>query len=138
MQRKKKGWLNVYSFYRILSNYGTSYWHGFTVLVLMLLFFSGIFLLTGFQPGKETSGIEQRLIEYNLWPDSKHESVSLRQWLPDYGKAILFTLSIITFQRERFYQPVGAWSQFCLFIAVFVLTSQAALVLLAIRRQFRR
>jgi len=138
MRRKKKGWLNVYSLYRILSNYGTSYWQGFIVLVLMLLFFSEIFLLTGFKPSKETLGIEQRLIEYNIWPDSKNQLVSVRQWLTDYGKAILFTLSIVTFQRERFYQPVGVWSQFWLFISVFVLTSQAALVLLAIRRQFRR
>ena len=138
VRRKKKGWLNVYSFYRILSNYGTGYWQGFTVLVLMLLFFSGIFLLTGFKPSKETSGIEPRLIEYNLWPDSKHQPVSLRQWRSDYGKAILLTLSIVTFQRSRPYEPVGSWSQFWLSITFIVITSQAALVLLAIRRQFRR
>ena len=56
MRRKKRGRLNVYSFYRLLSNYGTSYWQGFNILVLMLLLFSGIFLLTGFKPSNRNIG----------------------------------------------------------------------------------
>lgn len=138
IRRKKKGklkWLNGYAVYRILSSYGTSYWQGFAVLLLMILFFSGIFLYTGFRPNKGALDNQLRVIEYDLWFHSNHQTVSFSA---DYVEAILFTLSIIPVQRERYYEPVGAWSQFWSFVAVLVLTSQAALVLLAIRRRFRR
>jgi len=78
------------------------------------------------------------MIEYNLVPDAQHHPVGFGQWIDDYARAILFSLSIITFQRERFYEPVGDWSRFWLFLSVLLLTTQAAMVLLAIRRRFKR
>jgi uncharacterized protein YjbI with pentapeptide repeats len=136
--RKMREWANTHALYKMLSNYGTSYWQAFMVLLLMLFIFSGIFLCTGFQLSKGSTGSTAGVIEYNLWPDSEHHVVPFSQWISDYCKAILFSLSIITFQRERFYEPAGDLSRFWLFIAVFVLTSQTALVLLAIRRRFKR
>ncbi|HEV8366905.1 MAG TPA: hypothetical protein VGQ39_03050 [Pyrinomonadaceae bacterium] len=56
----------------------------------------------------------------------------------DLGESVLFTLSIITFQKERFYEPVGWQAKLCLYSAVLFLTAQAALVLLALRRRFKR
>jgi hypothetical protein len=46
-------WTNGYSIYKLLSNYGTNYWQGFLVLVVLLALFSGIFLCTGLKPSKE-------------------------------------------------------------------------------------
>lgn len=138
---KRKLWehFNAYYLYRLLNNYGTSYWQGFSVLMIMLLCFSGIFLCTGFKTTPKIPGSVSQVIEYDVcWPNSEHFQVAIRQWFQDYRKAFLFTLSIVTFQRSRPYEPVGSWSQLWLSIAIIVITSQAALVLLAIRRQFRR
>jgi uncharacterized protein YjbI with pentapeptide repeats len=150
MRRKRKGlkvkrgwkrtmreWMNTYSVYRILNNYGTSYWRGLALLVGLILIVSWVFQFTGFQLAKEYSGNVGRVIEYDFTFDSSRWA-SLTQCLSDYWKSILFTLSIITFQRERFYEPAGDLSRFWLFIAVFVLTAQLAMVLLAIRRRFKR
>lgn len=137
-RRRIREWLNPYGLYWLMSNYGSSYLQAFLVLVGMLLAISIIFFYSGFQPSKESAGGSNALIEYNFSPDAQHEIVGFGQWVRDYARAILFSLSIITFQRERFYEPVGDWSRFWLFMAVLLLTTQAAMVLLAIRRRFKR
>jgi hypothetical protein len=136
--RRLRETLNAYGLYWLLSRYGTSYWQAFAVLVLLLLLFSMAFLYTGFQPSKENVGKTSRVIEYNCVPDDTHHAVSVRQWISDYKEAILFSLSIITFQRERFYEPIDWQSQFVLYLAVLAMTTQAALLFLSIRRRFRR
>jgi uncharacterized protein YjbI with pentapeptide repeats len=136
--RKLRETLNAYGLYWLLSRYGTSYWQAFAVLLLLLLSFSTAFLYTGFQPSKENVGKNSRVIEYNCVPDDAHHAVSVRQWISDYKEAILFSLSIITFQRERFYEPIDWQSQFVLYLAVLAMTTQAALLFLSIRRRFRR
>jgi uncharacterized protein YjbI with pentapeptide repeats len=154
MRRKKKGdilasgrwykhrwiaeWLNSYNLYRVASNYGTSYWQALCVLVILILVFSVFFLLAGFKPSRDNVDASSRVIEYNVLPDINHRPVSIEQLGLDYRDSILFTLSIITFQRERFYEPVGWQAYLCLCFAVLFLTAQAALVLLAVRRRFRR
>lgn len=127
MRRKKRGpgvkwpwlrWLreqlNTYNFYRILSNYGTSYVQALIVLGIFIMFFSAIFFSVGFRP------VSEGVPELN------------------FGRAILLTLSVVTFQRERFYEPIDDWGRFWLYFSVFVLTAQVALLLLAIRRRFKR
>ena len=155
MRRKKKGvesksilskrireWFNAYNLYRLLSNYGTSYWQAFGVLIFFVLIFSWFFLYSGIQTSETrssgTNGAQVDTIEYDVFQNEDHSFVSLSQWFPDYLLAIQLTMSIITFQRERFYEPIGALGRFLLFAAVIVLASQAALVLLAIRRRFKR
>lgn len=147
MRRKKKGekikpsWIrrireqiNAYNLYRISSNYGTSYWQGFIVLLIMILLISLFFLFSGFQASKDSTN-NQQVINYKFQPDYEH----VGQWLSDYGKALTLSTSIITFQKDRFYEPLdGWWSRLWLQIAVIVLTAQVALVLLAIRRRFKR
>jgi uncharacterized protein YjbI with pentapeptide repeats len=136
--RKGSWWLNSYLLYRISNNYGTSYWQGLMILVVMLAIFSGAMLLAGFRASKESAAGPSAIIEYNLWPDANHHSVSAREWLSDYKEAVLFSLSIITFQRERFYEPLAWESRLILFVGVLILTSQLAMTLLAVRRRFKR
>jgi hypothetical protein len=125
--------LNGYTVYRLLSHYGTSYWHAALMLIVMVACFSWIFLFTGFQPNPEETREAVRLIEYD-WGGS----TGLSHVLSDYKKSFLLTLSIMTFQRQRFYVPMGEASQLWVLIATLVLTAQVALVLLAIRRRFKR
>jgi uncharacterized protein YjbI with pentapeptide repeats len=136
-------WLNGYAAYRLLSKYGTSYWRGLLVLFVWIALFSGAFLYTGFAPSKENFEISRarggadpiRVIEYNIRPDATHHPVSFGQWMSDYGKSVLLTLSILTFQKERFYEPANELSQLVLYSAVLVLPAQTALILFAIRRR---
>jgi uncharacterized protein YjbI with pentapeptide repeats len=151
MRRKKKGsgvhnrpwrlvreWFNLFGFYKISSNYGSSYRQAFLVLSILFALFSTLFLFGGFQPSKDNVNVQPNIIEYNLLPDNSHHWNGPVRLLKDYGKAAMFTLSIITFQKDRFYEPVGWQSQLFLYSSLLILTAQAALVLLAVRRQFRR
>lgn len=131
-------YLNGYGLYWLSSRYGTSYAQAISVLLLLIFSFSLLFFLSGFKSNKENSFEGERIVEYNLFPDLNHVNTTLSHWLSDFITAISYTLSIVTFQKERFYEPLGWQSQFLLYLAVFVLTAQTALVLLAIRRVFRR
>ncbi|HXU35765.1 MAG TPA: pentapeptide repeat-containing protein [Blastocatellia bacterium] len=113
--RRAREWVNAHAIYKLLSNYGTSYVQAFSALVLLLIGFAFAFFLTGFRPTSDNQGGKFGIVE-----------------------ALLLSLSVITFQRERFYEPVGWQSRLCLYLAVFMLTAQIALLLLAIRRRFRR
>lgn len=151
MRRRKRGvgvktralqtvreWANLFGLYRISSNYGSSYNQAFVVLLVFFALISALFLFAGFQPNPENRADPPGLIEYNLLTDTAHHWAGLKRLAAEYLKACMYTFSIITFQKDRFYEPVGWQGQLCLYIAVLVLTAQAALVLLAIRRQFRR
>lgn len=136
---RKASWrLNSYQLYRFSNNYGTSYWQGLLILLIILGIFSASMLLAGFRANKESVAGPSAVIEYNVWPDANHRAVSTREWLADYKEAVLFSLSIITFQRERFYEPFGWESRLILFVGVMMMTSQLAMVVLAIRRRFKR
>jgi uncharacterized protein YjbI with pentapeptide repeats len=127
-------WFNAYGLYRLLSTYGTSYWQAVLVLALFIFISALSFMYSGF----ETETTPSRVIEYNLMSDSKHQPVSAKDWLSDYKEALSYSLSIVTFQRERFYKPTGLESRLYLYVAVVVLTAQLAMVLLAVRRRFKR
>lgn len=131
-------YINGHGLYWLSSKYGTSYAQALGVLLVMVLGFSFLFLYTGFQRVREGADNPIYAIEYNVLPDQSHHSVSMSQWASDFGESISFTLSILTFQRDRFYQPLNALSRFVLYLSVFLLTAQAALTLLAIRRRFKR
>jgi uncharacterized protein YjbI with pentapeptide repeats len=129
-----KEWFNSYGLYRLLSTYGTSYWQALLVLAFFILISSVSFMYAGF----ETENPPSRVIEYNIITDTAHVPVSAKEWMTDYKEAVSYSLSIITFQRERFYRPTALESRLCLYIAVVVLTAQLAMVLLAVRRRFKR
>jgi uncharacterized protein YjbI with pentapeptide repeats len=121
-------WFNEYNLYRILNNYGTSYWQAFWVQLAMFAVFSGIFLLSGFDV------VGERTVNYNFgW--------GAPSWLEiwhDLKEAIRFTLSILPFQRSMRYEPYGILTEIYKVLAVLVFSSQFALLLLAVRRRFKR
>jgi len=136
--RKVKEWANGYALYKILSNYGTSYWHAFTVFVIMLVLFSGVLLYTGFDLGEKNPQDKSEIIKYKISSDYEYSPALIKEWISDYGKAVLLTSSIVAFQRERLYKPVGDISYSWLIISRILLTGQIALLLLALRRRFKR
>jgi uncharacterized protein YjbI with pentapeptide repeats len=129
--RKYSRKINTYRLYRFLSNYGTSYCQAALVFAGLFLFCSWVFLFTGLVPTKIIAGSP---ILYSFAPNLRIWA----QWIGDYLNSMMFTFSIVTFQRERSYEPMGAWSQVWTGVTSLLLTSQAALVLLAIRRRFKR
>lgn len=136
-----RGGFNTTGFYWLSSRYGTSYTQGiFILLILTLLIIPIIFLLTGFQTSKEINSEFHRVIDFTLLPNSTNEFASIAQIWNGYLDAISYTFSIITFQKDRFYTPLDNswWSQMALYLAMVLLTTQAALTLLAVRRQFKR
>jgi hypothetical protein len=136
--RKFRGGVNAYGVYRLSSNYGTSYVQAFIVFIILILLLAALFLYSGFYINVEKSAGEVRAVEYNVLPDSEHQTGTLSQWAYDYLSAVSLSISIVTFQKERFYQPMGGVSRFLFYIALVVLTAQATLILLAIRRRFKR
>jgi hypothetical protein len=79
-----------------------------------------------------------RTIEYEVLPKAGHQTVSFWQWLADYGQALMYTLSLITFQKGDVYRPLGDTSRLWLAVGTATLAGQAALFFLAIRRRFKR
>src|ERR1041385_44969 len=99
MLRRAQRWpLNGYAIYRALSRYGTSYGQALAVLMLIVVLFAGAFFFTGFRAGSRT-------VAYDLTfaPPLANAADVLR----DARDALLFTLSIAAFNRERFYEPLG-------------------------------
>jgi uncharacterized protein YjbI with pentapeptide repeats len=131
------GVINGYSIYKFLSNYGTSYLRGFLVLLVWLVLFSGIFLYTGLKPSKEHKD-SLHDINYELCLHTPCQRASWQQKVSDSAKTLVFTLSLLTFQKDRLYEPATACTQFWICIAVPLLAGQTALVLFAIRRRFKR
>lgn len=133
--RKFRESFNAYGIYKASSNYGTSYGQAFLMLILLVFFFSLAFLYSGF---RTTADTPPRTIEYNVFPGSNHRTVSAREWLNDYLSAMSLCASVVTFQKDRFYEPLEGPARGWLFAAVIALTGQAAMTLLALRRRFRR
>lgn len=119
---------SLHNAYRLLSNYGTGIWHAFAVLLVVIAALSCLFLLTGF---REAGGSE--VIRYI--PALRIPSRSL---FHDWSRAVLLTISTATLQRDRPYELVGGWSHLVGSVGFIAVAAQTALLLLAIRRRFRR
>jgi len=130
--------LNLYSAYSLVSRYGTSYVRAMSVFAVMVFVFAAVFLISGFQAMPDSLNSHLRLIRYGFCGSSAQQCVSLREWLSDFWDAVLFTVSIVTFQRDRFYSPVGSISKLLVMVATILLTGQSGIVFLALRRRFKR
>jgi uncharacterized protein YjbI with pentapeptide repeats len=130
LRRRKRFPLNLYAVYRVASTYGTSYARAFAVLVCLVIAFAAAFMVSGIYVRDQPA----RLIKYSF--SSQSSLPSPATFLRDLREAVLFVLSL--FGRDRFYEPFGWESRLLASAAIFLLTSQGALLLLAIRRQFGR
>ncbi len=88
--------------------------------------------------GKHTTQLALTPINYQLFPDTNNSNVNIQQWLRDYEETLFFTMSIATFQKERFYKPSSRASQLLAMLAIIISAQTALLLLFAIRRRFKR
>lgn len=125
-------YMNAYWLYRILSGYGANYVRAGQVLGGLLIFFSAVFMLTGINY-RHGGGFE-----YDLVRDSAHRPVSVSTWSQDAATAMALTLSIATLQKDRPMDPAGIEGVLVSSALLLAVPAQAALLLFALRRRFRR
>jgi uncharacterized protein YjbI with pentapeptide repeats len=138
--------------YKLLSHYGTSYQRAFFWLLLMILLIfpalygvAGLSLRDGDPISFAQKGPAVRL-EHHLrqvswsraWaPPGKTDSRAA-ELLITARETLLFSLEVATFQRERVYEPSEGWGRFFVVLETIAVPGQLTLVLLALRRRFRR
>ncbi|MGD9582941.1 MAG: pentapeptide repeat-containing protein [Lysobacterales bacterium] len=125
--------LNPYRIYWLLSKYGTGYGRATTVLALILLVFSFLFMLNGVT--QKNAGGE---FEYNIREDATHRWRGLSKLVKDSGAALSLTMSVVTLQKDRPMDPEGVSGSFLASLLIILAPAQAALLLFALRRKFRR
>ena len=126
---------NCHAWYSYLSYYGTSYWRAFIALGIMLLLSAGAFMFFGFGHAAHMPGVLDTIINYDI---SLRDPASFFKLFKDCLSAIGFSFSILTLQRTPYYEAIGPWSNFLTGLARIAFYSQAALLLLAIRRRFKQ
>jgi hypothetical protein len=126
--------VNPLNIYNILSCYGSSYLQAFWVLVCLVVLFSIGFLFTGLSSASQSS--VNKNIRYVLTPTGGIPPAYVL--FKDLGISFAHTLGVLTFQRERSYMPSSTLSYVWQSFASIALTGQTALLLLAIRRRFKR
>jgi len=127
--------INLYAWYKYLSYYGTSYKRALGWLAAMFLIFSGIFIFSGFQPASLSNANISGVVNYDLFSPNP---ASLKKIWSDCVSALEFSFSILTLQRNPYFEAVGHWSKFWVGCAGIFFYSQVALLLLAIRRRFKQ
>jgi hypothetical protein len=125
--------LGMIALYRWASDYGNNYVKPMRWIFGVLVLFAGLYPMAGIelkQHDKMTYAASWQTgtsIEENLWSEAGL-----------LGKSLLTSVDTATFQRNSEYLPVYPWGR-ALAIAETLLTSTLfALLLLAIRRRFRR
>jgi hypothetical protein len=134
--RVLRQWFNAFGVYRLLSAYGCGYWHAFFVLAALVLTIAALFMFTGVAPTDAIRAVSAEPIRHRLGFGGA--PVSLPRLANDYGACIVHTLTLLTFQRDRAFMPVGAMGYLLQSLATVLLAGQGAMVLLAIRRNFKR
>jgi hypothetical protein len=130
--------LNAFRVYRLLSIYGSDYWRAAWVLLLMVLLAALAFLFAGLRDTPSQPGASQSIIQYRFPARGGEPIATASQFFRDYPKALVHTLSILTFQRQRPFNPLGWPSHALEALFTILFTGQSALLLLAIRRRFKR
>jgi hypothetical protein len=145
--------LSAIFLYRLLSFYGTSYrrafgWLLFFVFLLFPFFFygcAGLTLRDGEAVVFDKKGPAVRL--ESPWREVSWSAARKQGGTDDGASAhllgvaretVLFSLEVATFQRARLYEPAGGWGRFFVVLETMFVPGQLTLLLLALRRRFRR
>lgn len=126
-------YLNTYWLYKILSGYGANYKRAALVLAFLLLLFSALFLFNGIKFKDGSS------FNYDVMVSETHPSPpSLSIFLEDFKTSFAMTLSIVTLQKDKPMEPSGVGGTLLASFLLLLVPAQAALLLFALRRKFRR
>lgn len=129
-------YFNSYFLYLISSRYGTSFIYAIVVLLLTLIGCTILFMFSGIKASATNATDAGVLVDYNLcWECSPTDIAKIAT---DFCRSLLYTLEAATFQKEKYYEPDGQATRFLLYPAIVLIAGQTALLLLAIRRIFKR
>ncbi len=128
----------MFALYRGLSAYGSSYWRALVVLLAMLILASALFMWAGLRSVQNEPNERSRLIQCHIPPRAGENRPTLNELAMDYADAFTQTLSVMIFQRERAYRPANRCSRALESIVAVTLSGQVTLLLLALRRRFKR
>lgn len=123
--------------YLILSRYGTSYLRAAGVLVAMLLLATATFMMLGLQRIDCVSAPCPSL-RYELISPEKMTAESLGNLGSDAVRVAAYVVSVATLQKEVEFRPNSVPGRLLQAILPIALLGQTALLLLALRRRFRR
>ncbi len=113
------------SVYKALSHYGSNYRHAFAVLLLIVFFFGGLFSLPWAGLDLAKGGYDARLSAWIKLPEA-------------FLAGLFHSIEVATFQKPYFYAPARRIGRLLVALEQVIVSAQAALFLLALRRQFRR
>jgi len=150
---RKNRWLrylgrlfSVVSFYRILSNYGSSYVRAWVIFGLLFLAFVVSYPALGLRmvesvdispqrQAQQLSGLRsEQSNQIFFWSSAKAGSDFLRI----LGAGFWMALDQATFRKSPSVEPVTKWGKRLALVEMVVIPGQLALVLLALRRRLRR
>jgi len=125
MEMRRKGEKNIYNkaviwLYKLISNYGESFWRPLGWIALLILIFPFLYMLVGITPS------------YNIDINQNFET------LRDYGSSLTYSLSVFSLVRERPYHTINNLGHFFTILESIFSPVLIAFFLLALRRRFKR
>jgi hypothetical protein len=136
---------SVLNFYRILSNYGSSYLQAFSILIAMFIFFAISYPALGLQmhssitaqsnPSQSTATQPATTSTALFTWNSAHSPTDI---LNVFGAGLWATVDQFTFRKSPTVEPVTKWGRRLALAEMILTPGQLALVLLALRRRLRR
>lgn len=139
MEMRRKGEKNPFNkgiiqLYKLLSNYGESYWRPLAwILLFLFLFFPILFMYSGIEP------VAQSQTSYVINYDLDASSISLnKEKVADYLKSFVYSLSVFSLVREKQYRPIDNCGHLWMVLESILSPVLIAFFLLALRRRFRR
>jgi hypothetical protein len=144
--RKLGEWFSVLNLYRLLSKYGSSYTRALEVLGLIVLIHALLFPLFGLQTSGKPDSQALSLAAPAMCPDQADLSwcnalsspEPLKQLPATFIAGLWMALEVGSFQRRPTLEPATLWGRRLAVVETILIPGQLALVLLALRRRFRR
>ena len=131
MKRLQKRWYRQLPFliYKGMSGYGERYIRALLVLIVMIIFFSGLLMFAGYDPEVGEDKIH-RVLSFNF--------NELGPTLVDWGKSFIYTAQAMTIFKQPSIKFIDFWGELVRFFAAVLGALQLGLFALALRRQFKR
>lgn len=134
MRRKRqKGifkYVSIASFYKYLSGYGESYSRALIWLCLSILFFTSVYLFTGLKE-QQVAG---ESVEYKI----SLSNTDLNTIVQSFPKSFVHTLQVAMLRTNLKYSSLDDWGVFVEILERIFIIIQVTLLILAVRRRFRR
>jgi hypothetical protein len=127
--------ISAIGLYWLLSVYGSNYRRALLSLVFMTFGFAVLFMLTGLDCSKDAIGCSPVGNFSNL---GGNVFANFRNVGSDLLKAVVYVLDVATLQKDLTYRPAGLASNIVRSTVVVAFAAQVALLVFALRRQFRR